>query len=274
MLDVLFAIVIIAILSVIIFFIYKEYTNSRSFRVRKSVKNYKRLKKEEEKTILKYKNVANEILSDEDRILSIIKKINTGEEVKIPIAAFQYIYTRLNQICVVDKNGNVQIVNSEEFKRFQETAINLLDKDNEILKDVSGDLNENLLNVFTTKKYPDGTIVKKNNVNGDVTILKPDGTKYINKNELNDLIIERPYEEEEEKNNKKNKGKKDNTDDVNKLKNENKNVVQENSYLKKQIEEFEKKETKRDKHLYENVETKEDEKVEISNDKKSSKKKK
>ena len=76
------------------------------------------------------------------------------------------------------------------------------------------------------------------------------------------------------KNNKKNKGKKDNTDDVNKLKNENKNVVQENSYLKKQIEEFEKKETKRDKHLYENVETKEDEKVEISNDKKSSKKKK
>lgn len=60
---------------------------------------------------------------------------------------------------------------------------------------------------------------------------------------------------------------------MNKLKNENKNVVQENSYLKKQIEEFEKKETKRDKHLYENVETKEDEKVEISNDKKSSKKK-
>lgn len=270
MLDVLFAIVIVAIVSVIIFFIYKEYTNSRSFRVRKSVKNFRKLKKEEEKTILKFKNVANEILSDEDRILSIIKKINTGEEVKIPIAAFQYIYTRLNQICVVDKNGNVQIVNSEEFKRFQETAINLLDKDNEILKDVSGDLNENLLNVFTTKKYPDGTIVKKNNVNGDVTILKPDGTKYINKNELNDLIIERPYEEEEEKNNKKNKGKKDNTDDVNKLKNENKNVVQENSYLKKQIEEFEKKEKERDK----NIETKEDEKVEISNDKKSSKKEK
>ena len=274
MLDILYAIVIVAIVSVIIFFIYKEYTNSRSFRVRKSVKNFRKLKKEEEKTILKFKNVANEILSDEDRILAIIKKINTGEEVKIPIAAFQYIYTRLNQICVVDKNGNVQIVNSEEFKRFQETAINLLDKDNEILKDVSGDLNENLLNVFTTKKYPDGTIVKKNNVNGDVTILKPDGTKYINKNELNDLIIERPYEEEEEKNNKKNKGKKDNVDDVNKLKNENKNVAQENSYLKKQIEDFEKKEKERDKHLYENVETKEDEKVEISNDKKSSKKEK
>lgn len=34
--------------------------------------------------------------------------------------------------------------------------------------------------------------------------------------------------------NKKNKGKKDVADDVNKLKNENKNFVQENSYLKKQ----------------------------------------
>lgn len=57
MLDVLFAIVIVAIVSVIIFFIYKEYTNSRSFRVRKSVKNFRKLKKEEEKTILKFKNV-------------------------------------------------------------------------------------------------------------------------------------------------------------------------------------------------------------------------
>lgn len=266
MLDVLFAIVIIAILSVIIFFIYKEYTNSRSFRVRKSVKNYKRLKKEEEKTILKYKNDANEILSDEDRILSVIKKINSGEEVKIPIAAFQYIYTRLNQICVVDKNGNVQIVNSEEFKRFQETAITLLDKDNEILKDASSNLNEELLNVFTTKKYPDGTIIKKNNVNGDVTILKPDGTKYINKNELNDLIIERPYEEDAEEKNKKNKGKKDVADDVNKLKNENKNFVQENSYLKKQIEEFERKE--KGKNSIDNINKKADVEIEIFNDKK------
>ena len=56
------------------------------------------------------------------------------------------------------------------------------------------------------------------------------------------MIIERPYEEDAEEKNKKNKGKKDVADDVNKLKNENKNFVQENSYLKKQIEEFERKE--------------------------------
>lgn len=236
MLTVLFTIVIVAIVGVVIFFIYKEYTSSRSYRVNKSVKNFRKIKKEEEKTILKFINDAEEILSDEDRILTIIRKINTGEEVKIPIAAFQYIYTRLNQICVVDKKGNVQIVNSEEFRRFQQTAINLLDKDNEYLKDSIADDSGIHMNVFTTKKYPDGTIIKKNNINGDITILKPDGTKYINKNELNDLIIERPYEEEDDNNNKKNKGGKDNSGDVNRLKNDNKNLAQENAYLKKQAE--------------------------------------
>lgn len=95
------------------------FTKSRSYRVRRSVKNFRKLKKEEENSVLRCKNNADEVLSDEDRILTIIRKINTGEEVKIPIAAFQYIYTRLNQICVVDKQGNIQIVNSEEFKRFQ-----------------------------------------------------------------------------------------------------------------------------------------------------------
>lgn len=258
MLDDLFTIVIVAIILTVSFIAYKEYTKSRSYRVRRSVKNFRKLKKEEENSVLRYKNNADEVLSDEDRILTIIRKINTGEEVKIPIAAFQYIYTRLNQICVVDKQGNIQIVNSEEFKRFQQTAINLLDKDTQILKDANSDFNENLTSVFTTKKYPDGTIVKKNNINGDITIVKPDGTKFINKNELNDLIIERPFVEEED--NKKNKPKKDSSSDVNRLKNDNKNLGQENTYLKKQIEDIQNKSNSK------NVDNKkiDEEKIEIA----------
>ncbi len=119
----MYVIILLAILIVVFFFFYKEYTNSRSYRIKKSVKTYKKLKLEEEKFINSVKSKGEEILNDENRIVNIIEKINKGEEVKIPIAAFQYIYTRLNEICVVDKNGNVQIVNSEEFKKFQETAI-------------------------------------------------------------------------------------------------------------------------------------------------------
>ncbi|MDY0050992.1 MAG: hypothetical protein RBR65_00505 [Aliarcobacter sp.] len=147
MLDDLFTIVIVAIILTVSFIAYKEYTKSRSYRVRRSVKNFRKLKKEEENSVLRYKNNADEVLSDEDRILTIIRKINTGEEVKIPIAAFQYIYTRLNQICVVDKQGNIQIVNSEEFKRFQQTAINLLDKNTQILKKIIVFFNE-ILHAF------------------------------------------------------------------------------------------------------------------------------
>ena len=230
----LYGIVLAAIFVVVVFFFYKEYTSSRSYRIKKSVKTYRKLKKEEAELISKIQNDGIEVINDEDRIMTIIRKINTGEEVKIPIAAFQYIYTRLNQICVVDKHGNVQIVNSEEFKKFQETAITLLDKD-KILKDESAKLGNNVTSVFSSKKYPDGTIVKKNNVNGDITILKPDGTKYTNKNESNDLIIERPKIEEEDKRAGKNKKQNDNTDDINKMKNEKKNLQQEVAYLKSQM---------------------------------------
>ena len=131
-------------------------------------------------------------------------------------------------------NRFVLIINSEEFKKFQETTIALLDKD-KILKDESAKLGNNVTSVFSSKKYPDGTIVKKNNVNGDITILKPDGTKYTNKNESNDLIIERPKIEEEDKRAGKNKKQNDNTDDINKMKNEKKNLQQEVAYLKSQM---------------------------------------
>ena len=131
-------------------------------------------------------------------------------------------------------NRFVLIINSEEFKKFQETAITLLDKD-KILKDESAKLENNVTSVFSSKKYPDGTIVKKKNVNGDITILKPDGTKYTNKNESNDLIIERPKIEEEDKRAGKNKKQNDNTDDINKMKNEKKNLQQEVAYLKSQM---------------------------------------
>ena len=114
-------------------------------------------------------------------------------------------------------NRYVLIVNSEEFKKFQETTIALLEKDKKLCEDVS-ELSSNTRSVFRSKKYPDGTIVKKNNVNGDITILKPDGTKYTNKNESNDLIIERPEKEEEDKRAGKNKKQNDNTDDINKMK--------------------------------------------------------
>ena len=230
--SILYTIVLFAIIGVVIFFFYKEYTESRSYRIKRSVKDYRKMKKEEQESLVRLQKKGDEIISNEDRVMEIIRKIKTGEEVKIPIAAFQYIYTRLNQICVVDKDGTIQIVNSKAFQKFQETAIALLDKEKQLQKNIIND-NEKITSVFTTKKYPDGTIVKKNNVTGDITILKTDGTKYINKNKENDLTIVRPEEKEDEtKYNNNNK----NSEDINVVKNKVKNLEQENTYLKKENE--------------------------------------
>ena len=130
----LYTIVLLAICFVVFFFFYKEYTSSRSYRIKRSVRDYRKMKKEEQENLARLQKKADVIISNEDRVMEIIRKITTGEEVKIPIAAFQYIYTRLNKICVVDKDGTIQIVNSKAFQKFQETAIALLDKEKQLQK--------------------------------------------------------------------------------------------------------------------------------------------
>ena len=256
--SILYTIVLFAIIGVVIFFFYKEYTESRSYRIKRSVKDYRKMKKEEQESLVRLQKKGDEIISNEDRVMEIIRKIKTGEEVKIPIAAFQYIYTRLNQICVVDKDGTIQIVNSKAFQKFQETAIALLDKEKQLQENIIND-NEKITSVFTTKKYEDGTIVKKNNVTSDITILKTDGTKYINKNKENDLTIERPEEKEDEtKHNNNNKNKNKNSEDINAVKNKVKNLEQENTYLKKENEKNTNKKNTNGKS-----ETSKDEKVDI-----------
>ena len=241
--SILYAIVLFAIIGVVIFFFYKEYTESRSYKIKRSVKDYRKMKKEERESLVRLQKKGDEIISNEDRVMQIIRKIKIDKEVKNPIAAFQYIYTRLNQICVVNKDGTIQIVNSKAFQKFQETAIALLDKEKQLQENIMND-NEKITSVFTTKKYPDGTIVKKNNVTGDITILKTDGTKYINKNKENDLTIVRPEEKEDEtKYNNNNK----NSEDINVVKNKVKNLEQENTYLKKENEKIRIRKTQMEK---------------------------
>ena len=49
----LYGIVLAAIFVVVVFFFFKEYTSSRSYKIKKSVKTYRKLKKEEAELISK-----------------------------------------------------------------------------------------------------------------------------------------------------------------------------------------------------------------------------
>ncbi len=92
----LYGIVLAAIFVVVVFFFFKEYTSSRSYRIKKSVKTYRKLKKEEAELISKIQNDGIEVINDEDRIINIIRKVNTAEKIKISISVFQYINTVKN----------------------------------------------------------------------------------------------------------------------------------------------------------------------------------
>ncbi|AXH16427.1 hypothetical protein CP985_10305 [Malaciobacter mytili LMG 24559] len=226
----LFFIIIFLIVVIVAYFLYERYTNTRAYRIRKSIKNYNKHLKEQEQKIKKFDDDAKELLSDENKIKEIIRKIHNKEEVIIPIVAFDYIYRMINKISIIDKEGNVKIINDEKFLEFQKTASDLLrneqkEKDKYALEKSTNKTNK----IFDIKKYPDGTIVKKSLINNDITIIKPDGKKYIQNMDRNELIINEPIKDEEKENkntkNEKLKGKAPQdeiSDRVKKLEQENK----------------------------------------------------
>ena len=117
---------IYGIICLVLFFVYEKITSSRGWRIRNTVKTFQKEKKLEQNRIDKFKHDANSLISDENKLLKIIEKIHKGEEVEIPLAAFDYIYRKINSISIVDKNGKIKILNAKSFEEFQKTAINLL----------------------------------------------------------------------------------------------------------------------------------------------------
>ena len=71
-----------------LFFIYEKITSSRAWRIRSTVRTFQKEKLAEQNRIDKFKKDADEIITDENKLLKIIEKIHKGEEVEIPLAAF------------------------------------------------------------------------------------------------------------------------------------------------------------------------------------------
>ena len=240
--DLIYIIIVSLICLVVLFFIYEKITSSRAWRIRSTVRTFQKEKLAEQNRIDKFKKDADEIITDENKLLKIIEKIHKGEEVEIPLAAFDFIYRKINSISVVDKNGKIKILNAKSFEEFQKTAINLIHKSEpeifeEEIKPTIG-LNKST-KLYEIEKFPDGTLVKKNLQNGDLMMVTPTGKKYHNSFEKFEMTVELSEEEKENKK-KKNDNKHNGKDDESK---NEKSTPSADAKLEKEVKDLKQKQT-------------------------------
>lgn len=207
--DLVIAFLLLVIVGLVGVYLFELITSSRAFRIRsvvsaQSKKKMKALREIEEKI-----DSYEKFKTDDTRIIEIISRIKQGKEVEIPVVAFDYIYRNINKISMIDKSGNLTIINQEEFIKFKENAMNLLVRGN-TKKDESFSMKNNEVDyeqddiqemprLFDIYEHIDGTIEHRNYDSSVIEIIKPEGKIYIQNNETNQLMI---FDKEEEKENK------------------------------------------------------------------------
>jgi len=179
----------------------KKITNSKAFRLRQSIREYQKHKKNEHKFHMQMQKDLSEVIKEENKIIEIIRKIRNKEEVEIDLIAFDYIYRNIDQISVVNSDGKIVITNEVLLQK----AESLLEKNNEsnsqrFFHEVE---NDNPYSYQSFEKDKDGTIIKIDKINNTETIIKPDGKKYILNKTTHELIVASVKEKENNKEDKR-----------------------------------------------------------------------
>ena len=139
--------------------------------------------KERIKELEKFKQRTYEQAKNPDHFLELILKMRMGEEVKIPLAAFSYIYKNLERFTIFDKEGNITIINQEDYFKFKNKAIKLIEqnqeKDVQIEKIIEQEKEKVVRNPIEIIEHEDGTFIKKDYVAKTIEIKKPNDEKTI-----------------------------------------------------------------------------------------------
>jgi len=199
----LFIVIIILVLG----FSLNSILNSRTFRIWLITKRDHLHQKEIEKEMQKSRQRNIEEIKNPDRVMEVIMKIKRGEEVKIPLAAFDYIYRNMKNFSIVDKDGRISIINQEDYFKFKKEALALLEKDKsekidvkQILSDIERRVAENPIEVT---KHDDGTVVKVDHVSRTAEITKPNGEMILIDHKTDTMVSHNLIEKPDQKNNKK-----------------------------------------------------------------------
>lgn len=234
----------IILILMVAYFGLQKILKSKTIRIALiSYREHLQQKKIEEEIQKSRQRTLDEI-KNPDRVMEIILKIKRGEEVKIPLAAFDYIYRNMKKFSIVDKNGRITIINQEDYFKFKKEAMALLEKEKEdaidarkILEQISQKVAENPIEITT---YEDGTIVKIDHVSRTAEITKPNGESIFVDHKTETMVSQNLIEKTEQKT-----PAKDHEKDA-----QIKHTKEENLLLKGKIKQYEQKESrKEDSHV-------------------------
>ena len=200
-----FLITFIALMGASIAFI--KILNSRTVRVFLMTRETHRQEVEMEKESQKSRQRMLEEIQNPDIIVETIIKMKRGEEVSIPLVAFDYIYRNLNKFTLIDKRGKITIVNQEDYFKFKEKALSLMKNGEEKTLNIEEVMKEiqdrEAKKPIEITKHEDGTIVKTDHIARKTEIIKPNGEKVIVNHKTDTMISINLVEEKETKEDQK-----------------------------------------------------------------------
>lgn len=193
----------IFLLIVMVFIAFNKIMNSSAFRIALITHQEKLRQKEIEKEIQKTKQRSIEEIRNPDLLMEVIEKMSRGEEIKIPLAAFDYIYRNMRKFTIIDKQGKLTIINQEDYLQFKKIAENLLRISDESQIDVKKIMDsikkQEKENPIEFQTHEDGTIVEINHLKRKFIIQKKNGEKHIVDYINNTIVSENLVEQDEKK---------------------------------------------------------------------------
>jgi len=183
-----FLVVSILILIIVAFaalFFLKNIQNTRWWRMMEAEAAHNRKLESEMRLAKKYADVTTENQKNE-----FIDKIRKGEKVKIPYAAFDYIYRHIDEFGFLDENGEIVLVNEEAYKKI----INKVNPQKSIEHKQPLEKNSNA-NYRQIVKAEDGTVTERNLNTNSFVVTTPDG-RVTKTNAKGSIIVEEVKKEE------------------------------------------------------------------------------
>lgn len=194
-------------LLLVLFFLVQKILNSKTVRISLIAYREHMQQKEIEKEMQKTRQRSIDELRNPDRVLETIMKIKRGEQVTIPITAFDYIYRNMKKFSIVDKNGRITIINQEDYFRFKQEALALMEQSkNEIInaKEILANIDKTVAeNPIEIMKYDDGTMVKIDHVSRTAEVTKPNGEMIFIDHKTETMVSHNLVENIEQKSTKK-----------------------------------------------------------------------
>lgn len=197
--NIIIILLLLSILGFVAFMIREKIKDTLWYRTRQVFKHAEKRKKEEQKLLEKYEDNISE-----DEKKQMIHELKKKGNVKVPYAAFDYIYRHIDEFGIISKDGKIILTDEESYKR-------IINKTNKIddrfrIKDKNNKLNSKTY--FEVVEGDNGARVTKDHIANTITFETSKGDIF-HTSGRNMVTIK--HKEEEDKNKKTKTSKNNNS---------------------------------------------------------------